>query len=91
MTECDDQIICLENLLERYVRDVLHLSVLGERLARDNLCLLYTSGLAIRQPVSKKPLLDGAVRAFRVVCCIYTIADFRSAGTSFSRNAVLRE
>lgn len=47
-------------------------------------------GLAIRQPVSK-PLLDGAVRAFRVVCCVYNIADFRSAGTSFSRNAVLRE
>lgn len=47
-------------------------------------------GLAIRQPVSKL-LLDGAVRSFRVVCCIYTIADFRSAGTSFSRNAVLRE
>lgn len=47
-------------------------------------------GLAIRQPVSK-PLLDGAVRAFRVVCCVYTIADFRSAGMSFSRNAVLRE
>ena len=47
-------------------------------------------GLAIRQPVSK-PLLDGAVRSFRVVCCVYTIADFRSAGTSFSRNAVLRE
>lgn len=46
---------------------------------------------AIHQPVSKKPLLDGAVRAFRVICCIYTIADFRSAGTSFSRNAVLRE
>ena len=46
---------------------------------------------AIHQPVSKKPLLDGAVRSFRVVCCIYTIADFRSAGTSFSRNAVLRE
>lgn len=43
------------------------------------------------QPVSKKPLLDGAVRSFRVVCCIYTIADFRSTGTSFSRNAVLRE
>ena len=47
-------------------------------------------GLAIRQPVSK-PLLDGAVRAFRVVCCVYTIADLRSAGTSFSQNAVLRE
>lgn len=46
---------------------------------------------AIHQPVSKKPLLDGAVRAFRVVCYTYTIADFRSAGTSFSRNAVLRE
>ena len=46
---------------------------------------------AIHQPVSKKPLLDGAVRSFRVVCCVYTIADFRSAGTSFSRNAVLRE
>lgn len=45
---------------------------------------------AIHQPVSK-PLLDGAVRAFRVVCCAYTIADFRSAGTSFSRNAVLGE
>ena len=43
---------------------------------------------AIHQPVSKKPLLDGAVRAFR---CTYTIADFRSAGTPFSRNAVLRE
>ena len=42
---------------------------------------------AIHQPVSKL-LLDGAVRAFR---CTYTIADFRSAGTPFSRNAVLRE
>ena len=29
----------------------------------------------------RKPLLDGAVRSFRVVCCIYTIADF-----SISRN-----
>ena len=47
--------------------------------------------LAIHQPVSKKPLLDGAVRFFRVICCAYTIADFRSAGTSFSRNAVLWE
>ena len=46
---------------------------------------------AIHQSVSKKPLLDGAVRAFRVVCYVYSIADFRSAGTSFSRNAVLRE
>ena len=46
--------------------------------------------LAIRQPVLK-PLLDSAVRFFRVICCAYTIADFRSAGTSFSRNAVLWE
>ena len=45
---------------------------------------------AIHQPVSK-PLLDGAVRFFRIICCAYTIADFRSSGTSFSRNAVLRE
>lgn len=41
--------------------------------------------------ILRKLLLDGTVRAFRVVCCVYTIADFRSAGTSFSRNAVLRE
>ena len=56
-------------------------------------CSLYCGSCdpAIHQPVSKKLLLDGAVRSFRVVCCIYTIADFRSAGTSFSRNAVLRE
>ena len=56
-------------------------------------CSLYCGSCdpAIHQSVSKKPLLDGAVRSFRVVCCIYTIADFRSAGTSFSRNAVLRE
>ena len=45
---------------------------------------------AIHQPVSK-PLLDSAVCFFRVICCAYTIADFRSAGTSFSRNAVLWE
>ena len=41
-------------------------------------------GLAIRQPVSKL-LLDGAVRAFRVVCCIYTIADFDQPERLFTK------
>ena len=35
---------------------------------------------AIHQPVSKKPLLDSAVRFFR---CTYTIADFRSSNVFF--------
>ncbi len=54
-------------------------------------CSLYcgSCGLAIRQQVSKL-LLDGAVRAFRVVCYLYH-SRFSISRNVFSRNAVLRE